>query len=150
MTLLELRWIYSLKSVSDLNCKNIAEAKTENSFWPANFVFVQLRYFFSLKFSNFAGWIRKLFFGHCLLNTYSRHGSSDMNAWFEFFKLMYVFTDNNTKVQTYNTIKMTLIMCLILGKEIKSVGWLNFSWYELKLCFFSRLSHTRYSTFLSG
>ena len=53
LTLLELRWIYSLKSVSDLNWKNIAEPKTENSFWPANFVFVQLRHFFGLKISQF-------------------------------------------------------------------------------------------------
>ena len=28
----------------------------ETSFWKANFVFVQLRQFFSLKISNFAGW----------------------------------------------------------------------------------------------
>ena len=31
----------------------VAGPKTENSFWPANFVFVQLRHFFSLKISQF-------------------------------------------------------------------------------------------------
>ena len=31
LTLLQPRWIYSLKSVSDLNWKNIAESKTENN-----------------------------------------------------------------------------------------------------------------------
>ena len=44
---------FSLKFVSDLNWKNIAGLKTENSFWPANFVFFQLKQFFSLKFSQF-------------------------------------------------------------------------------------------------
>ena len=43
----------SLKSVSDLNWKNIAGPKTENSFWSANFVFDQLRHIFSLKISQF-------------------------------------------------------------------------------------------------
>ena len=37
LTFLELRWIYSMKSVSDLIWKNVARPKTANSFWPANF-----------------------------------------------------------------------------------------------------------------
>ena len=45
------RWNYSLKSVSDLNWKNVVRSKTENSFWPANFVFVQLIHFFCMKIS---------------------------------------------------------------------------------------------------
>ena len=41
---------HNLKSVSGLNWKNVTGPKTENGFWSANFVFVQLRHFFSLKF----------------------------------------------------------------------------------------------------
>ena len=49
---LELRWIFSWKAVSDLNSKNVARPTTQNSVWPANFGFEQLRQFFnSLKFS---------------------------------------------------------------------------------------------------
>ena len=32
-----LRWIFSLKAVSDLNWTNIAEPTMENKCWPANF-----------------------------------------------------------------------------------------------------------------
>ena len=34
-------------------CLNLARPKTENGFWPANFMFVQCRQFFSLKISQF-------------------------------------------------------------------------------------------------
>jgi hypothetical protein len=44
--LLKLRWIFCLKTVSDLNWKNVARPKTANSFWPADFVFLQLKQFF--------------------------------------------------------------------------------------------------------
>ena len=46
---LELRWIFSLKAVSDLNWKSVARPTTGNSCWPTKFGFVQLRQLFSLK-----------------------------------------------------------------------------------------------------
>ena len=42
---LELRWIFSLKAVSDLNWKKSCLTKNEKGFWPANCVFVHLRQF---------------------------------------------------------------------------------------------------------
>ena len=45
--------LYWLKSVPDMNWKNVTEPKTENSFWPANFVCVQVRHFFGMKVSEF-------------------------------------------------------------------------------------------------
>ena len=50
---LELRGIFSLKAFSDLNWKNVARPTLENSCWPENFGFVQLRQFFSLESSQF-------------------------------------------------------------------------------------------------